>query len=1002
MIGSMARRMTSSVLVGRTGIVEQLRAAFDATRSGDTRHVVIGGEAGVGKTRMLIEARSVAEGQGMRVLAGGCVSMGEAGLPFAPYTEILRTLMAEEGTAAVTALAGRAAPDLSQLVRAIGSGAPPPQQEQWAQTRLYEALLELFRRLAARAPLVIFLEDMHWADAGTLAATTYLLRATQGDPIAIVATFRTDEVTRKHPLRPWLAELTRGSDVERIDIEPLSLDDMATLVRNILDDDISTRELDQIHLRSDGNPFYAEELLCCRTDVGDTLPSSLRDVLLTRIDALPDSAQHLLGVAAVGGREVEHETLVAVAGGDSEAIAADLRRVVDEGLLVPGRAHDGDDAYSFRHALLQEVVYEDMLPTERRRLHGGWGDVLAEHDPDAAAGASYLVPMAYHRREARDERALAASIAAGDAAMSGYSYDVAFNEYEEALQLWDERQSGTVEINHVDLLERLARAANLSSHDRRSVAACREAIAELGERDPNPVRLTELQILLGRTLWVSGDWAGSVPEYEKALAIAPADPPLVRVKALAGLGQVYMLHARLRESRPLCEEAIAGALAIGDRVMEGHGRNTLGVVLAGLGETEAANESIAAALAIALEVRDADDIGRAYVNRAEIEGFSGYPEQALATSIEGMRVAADWGISNSYGAYIGFGAVKFAFESGRWAEAARILAEADRNSSPAEGTHVYRSSYVLEFMACRGDDDFEPLWADSFRLYQERPPTDNHCQIYIAGIVHDAFNGRFERAVTSAWDGFAYIRGAGVGLRLVEMARMAAWPLAEVGRAARKAGETRAWELAQGRMDELVDLVGSWHEGMGAPGDRLREVLALDAEQVAAEQARMVGDDDAGRWRAIADHWAELGRPFRSAMARWREAEAADEAGDRDAAVAALREAHRVAAELGARPLLAHLDGMARRLRVRVGVKSAGAASTSSPVAAYGLTRREREVLAEVATGRTNREIAEVLFISESTAGVHVSNILGKLSVSTRTEAARVALDQGLVASRQA
>jgi DNA-binding NarL/FixJ family response regulator len=187
-----------------------------------------------------------------------------------------------------------------------------------------------------------------------------------------------------------------------------------------------------------------------------------------------------------------------------------------------------------------------------------------------------------------------------------------------------------------------------------------------------------------------------------------------------------------------------------------------------------------------------------------------------------------------------------------------------------------------------------------------------------------------------------------------------------------------------------------WRDELTLPESRLADVLALSTDQgLIAERARMEGTDSAELWLELAGAWSELGRPFNAAMARWRAAEAAERAGDRETMTQALRETHRVASELGARPLLGHLETMARRARVRL---DAGSATRSAaPDSAYGLTRRETEVLAHVAAGRTNREIAEHLFISESTAGVHVSNILGKLGVSTRTEAARVALDQGLV-----
>ncbi len=655
----------------------------------------------------------------------------------------------------------------------------------WAQTRLYEALFELFRRYAQRSPLVIELEDLHWADSDTLAATAFLLRAIHDEPISLVVTFRADEVTRKHPLRPWLAEVSRAGDVDRIDLEPLDGADVARLVHEILERELSAVELDEIQLRSDGNPFFIEELLASRELVGSSLPTSLRDVLLSRIDRLPESARELLAIAAVGGRVVEHDSLASVSGLDEAAMAVDVRQLVDAGLFVPTQALDHDDAYAFRHALLLEAVYESLLPTERRRLHRDWGDVLAAHDTAAVSGAGYLLQLAHHWREARDERALAATIDGAAAAVRGFSFDIAAREHEEALQLWDE-DDPRVHIDHVELLERTARASYLASRYRPAVVACRAAIDELGEGDP--ARLTGLLILLGRTQWVSGDWAGAIPTYENALATAPTDPPIVRIKALAGLGQVYMLHARLSEARPLCEEAIAGAVAIGDRVMEGHGRNTLGMLLAGLGETRAARESLAEALRIALEVREPDDIARAYVNGAETEAWAGYPERAFEMSVEGIRVAGEWGVGASYGAYLGFGAASFGFEAGRWDEAFAILAAADRVASHAEGTYVYRSTYVLELMACSGDERFASLWSETLRLLPE-VASDNAGLIYMAGIEDRAFKGDFRAAADFAFECIELMRGAELWLRLAELSRVAAWPVAELGRTARLAAD---------------------------------------------------------------------------------------------------------------------------------------------------------------------------------------------------------------------
>jgi len=326
MIESMARRVTSPELVGRSAALEQLMSTLASAREGMPRHVLVSGEAGVGKTRLLSRSRELAEEDGARVLLGGCVSMGDSGLPFAPYTEILRSLVAQDGVAQVAALAGRASHDLARLVPTLSPEEAPPIQELWAQTRMYEALLGLLRRLATKTPLLVQLEDLHWADAGTLAATSFLFRAIRDEPVVIAATLRADEVAGKPALRSWLAEVGRSERVERLELDPLDEAEVAELVRNITGEEPATATIAEYYRRSDGNPFFVEELLASGADVGAQLPSSLRDVLLSRVAVLDQPAQHLLSVAATGGRDVEHDVLIAVAGVPDERSTVDIRR----------------------------------------------------------------------------------------------------------------------------------------------------------------------------------------------------------------------------------------------------------------------------------------------------------------------------------------------------------------------------------------------------------------------------------------------------------------------------------------------------------------------------------------------------------------------------------------------------------------------------------------------------------------------------------------------------
>jgi DNA-binding CsgD family transcriptional regulator len=359
-----------------------------------------------------------------------------------------------------------------------------------------------------------------------------------------------------------------------------------------------------------------------------------------------------------------------------------------------------------------------------------------------------------------------------------------------------------------------------------------------------------------------------------------------------------------------------------------------------------------------------------------------------------MRVAAEWGVASSYGAYIGYGGVGAAFELGRWDEAEELVEKADRTLGAEAGTYLYRALYVAELFACRGDERFDAIWERASRLILATPPSDHVGLLFVGGVQHAMLRGDVGRAVERTEQAVAALAAVDSGMRLLEFARAGAWAFGALGASARAVGDQTELARAREALTALQALAEARREAL-APAGRLAEVVDLDMDEIEAWRHRLEGTDTAARWHELAEGWSGLGRPYRVAQARWHEAEAAEAAGDRDDAVATLRAAHDIAAGLRATPLLGHLDTMARRLRVRLGGATAAAAT---PERAYGLTRRELEVLAEVAAGRTNREIAESLFISESTAGVHVSHILGKLGVSTRTEAARVALDQGLVA----
>ena len=421
-IDAMSGRLVSPIVVGRAAELATIADALDATRDGTATTLLLAGEAGVGKSRLVGEAMRMASERGMQVLRGACVNIGAAGVPYGPIVEALRELQRELPPGEMAELAGVAAPDLARLLPSLGGPDLPEAsgQSQWLQARLLEAVLGFIQRLAARAPVLFVVEDLHWADPGTRETLTYLVRNLRSDPVAVLITYRSDELHRRHPLLPWLAELDRTGRVQRIDVARLQPTVTRELLASILGTEPDAEMVERVVERSDGNPFFIEELAMAERSSSDRgMPPTLRGILLARISALPEDAQAVVGVAAVAGRWVDHDLLAAVAGQDESTTIAALRDAVGQQVLI---ADDGGhaDGYAFRHALMQEAAYDDLLPGERRRLHRAFAEAVAARPvgSGAADAAAHWAELAYHWSATRDdERALDASVRAATAAV---------------------------------------------------------------------------------------------------------------------------------------------------------------------------------------------------------------------------------------------------------------------------------------------------------------------------------------------------------------------------------------------------------------------------------------------------------------------------------------------------------------------------------------------------------------------------------------------------------
>jgi DNA-binding CsgD family transcriptional regulator/tetratricopeptide (TPR) repeat protein len=988
------RRVSSPTFVGRAEQLASFDQALARAASGEPAAVLVAGESGVGKSRFIAECAERATAAGARVITGDCVELGEGELPYAPIVGALRDLQREVGTEELVELAGSGSTELGRLLPDAAGPAAAKEDDEFAQTRLFEVLLSLFARLGEQGPLVLMIEDLHWADRSTRDFLAFLLRAARSERLAIVGTYRSDELHRKHPLRPFLAELDRLERVQRIELQPFSRLELVAQLTGILGSRPDSEMAEALFARSAGNAFFAEELLAATEGGnGHVLPETLRDALMVRVEALPATTQQLLRVVAAAGRSVTHGLLASVSAVEEPDLTNALRDAITHHVLVQRRA-DETDSFRFRHALMREAVYEDLLPGERGDLHMRLAEALEGNPHLSADSVGPAGELAWHWHQAHElPHALRASIEAAAQADQMHAPADAARHVENAIELWDrvkepERVSGT---NLVELLRRGAELNYVASDPDRAVALAVRDLELIGESDPVAAAL--MRERLGRYLWTSGRHNESAAAYRRAVEQMPATPPTPeRARVLASLAQILMLVGQVKDSRELAEQALEIARAVGDRSVEAHALNTLGVDIGSLGDRERGIALLREALAIEQELGVSDNLHRTYTNLADILDQDGRVEEAIELSLEGCRGARASG-TRGWAAFALGEAANRCTRVGRMGQADRLVREAlEQGASGVSGGLVHEVAARVTVMVGRYDEAAAHV-AESRELLRRAAGSMWIAPIY-ARIVelaeHDRDIAAVRRAVAEArklmrdsdeyvfYARELYLAGLRAEAEAVQRARAARDGAAE--------DEARASGLAlAAHMRGLIDAAG-------AEGSPPRQVIA-DIARVDAEEARLQGRSSEELWRASARENEALGNLVGVAYARMREAEALLESGG--GADEALRAAHSIATESGAIALREACEQLARRARVRLGDEQAPPASPAGDDP-FGLTAREREVLVLVASGRTNRQIGEELFMSEKTASVHVSRILAKLEVSTRGEAGSVAHKLGL------
>ncbi|WP_369696798.1 AAA family ATPase [Streptomyces sp. XD-27] len=1010
----------SPVFIGRDHELTELSDALARAAAGETAAFLVGGEAGVGKTRLIEEFLAAAEAAGAVTAVGGCVEIGADGLPFAPVSAVLRALHRELGGDVLAQAAAGQEGELARLLPELGETTRESYDED-GRARLFELTTRLLERLAADRTLVVAIEDLHWADRSTRELLGYLFRSLHParSPhrarLVLVATYRSDDIHRRHPLRPFLAETDRARTVRRIELARFTRGEVRAQIAGINGTEPDETLVDKVFRRSDGNAFFVEEIARSISEgCSSGLSESLRDLLLVRVEALPEDAQRVVRILAEGGSTVEYGLLRAVARlGEDELIEA-LRTAVGANILQP----TGDDnGYRFRHALVREAVTDDLLPGERARLRRRYAQAL-EADPGLVRADQRAARLASYWYHAHDPaKALPAVLGAAVQARRRYAYAEQLRLLERAMELWDDvpreireaqRPFDYAEVypacgcddealRHLDLLAEVVVAAHMSGQGERALAISKRALRKLKHGD-DPLRAAWFWLQRAKLMEVLGRGDGSA-ELSRAQELVRGLPPsAVHAEVLAYAAIWGTMHQPGPDSCTAAERAVELARLVGAESTELNARVTLGWLTVDAGDEAGGLAEMRAVCERAVERGDITVLGRAYTNLTSILEALGRSAEALEVAEAGIQVLGRFGMPDAQ-AWVRGNQAEALLSLGRWAEAEAAAADARRLAVGLKplGTAASRLAHLA---LLRGDwETAERERAIAAEHYGTHDPQPQFVLLLLRYALQlAAARGRILDARAALDE--VLRTGFAPGTQRY------AWPLLLA--AATAEADARGLPAADDGREAVLCRIRATARGVAQSVPVWKaHALMLEAELLRAE-----GRDSADAWARAAAAFAPLHRPYQLAQARhrWAEALLATASGGtgaraaRDQAGRLLAQAHATAERLGARPLGEGIVLLARRARLPLDAADAPAPATApdaapasapacdlDPADALGLTPRERDVLALVAAGRTNRQIAEALFISPKTASVHVSNILAKLEVSSRGEAGAVA-----------
>jgi DNA-binding CsgD family transcriptional regulator len=939
---------TRTPLVGRDAERERLSRAVERAAGGHGSIVLLAGEAGVGKSRL---AEEVAEGCPPPVLRGAATEGGST--PYGPIVAALRSYLRVEPNGLDEC--GPLRPHLALLLPELGEAAA-----EGDRTTIFEAVRCGFARIAADGPATVILDDLQWSDETTVELLAALATPLREMPLLIVAAYRSDGLPRDHMLRRLRNELRRGGELEEIVLEPLDGEQTEALLRELLPEAPSPSLAGAIYDRTGGSPFFVEELVAALLGKGslqagkrglelaaegeEPVPETVRDAILLGVADLPEPARTAAETAAVAGDSFD---LAIVAGLSS---AAGLTAAIENGLLV----EEGEGRGRFRHSLAREALYAEVPWLRRHDLHRRFAVVLEDR------GAPALEVATHWRGAGEIAPAREALVRAARESEALHAHRDAAGATRQALDLWPE---GEEDEARIETVERYAASTELAGQLGEAAKAWRELAGIRSARDEE-LGFAEAQRRLASVCALKGDRETAFAARRLAAeAFFAAGRPADAAGERLAMANHRRAGARYSEAIELAEAAIDDAEASRRPDIAARALGLLGVAKAKGGDYEGGLRDVQAALTSALE-RDMTPVAAELYQRLSLVLYDAADyrraEEALDAAL-GLCHADDTSTELACVTCL----IYVLRERGEWSRACELGRELIER-----GEAVWVAEGLVGAIHA-----FEGKLASARRMLASSrvgSASVGHYNMFIDSTTALARVAAAEGALDEA---AGYCRTLLARWEESEDHHYAVWGLRWSAAFFARHGDTDGLHSCTAALTRMVSN-GGHDDALAGLAQAIGEAALLegDAETAAGQLCRAV------------DLYRELALPFERAQVETRAGVALAAAGEREQGLERLGDAYRTARKLGARPLAAEAarevaalgDSVASRLGKRA------AAEADGP----GLTRRELEVLRHVAVGRTNREIANELFLSHRTVDMHVRNILRKLDCRSRVEAA--------------